>query len=40
MNRVYASYFSKGRFPARTTFEASNLVAGGKIEIECTAYVR
>ncbi|UUP19117.1 transporter substrate-binding domain-containing protein [Nitratireductor thuwali] len=40
MNRVYAGYFPEGRFPARTTFEASNLVAGGKIEIECTAYVR
>ncbi|NCE83789.1 RidA family protein [Pseudomonas sp. Q1] len=39
MNRVYASYFKEGRFPARTTFEASNLVAGAKVEIECTAYV-
>lgn len=39
MNKVYASYFSAGRFPARTTFEASNLVANAKIEIECMAYV-
>lgn len=38
MNKVYASYFSPGRFPARTTFEASNLVANAKIEIECMAY--
>jgi len=39
MNKVYSGYFSQGRFPARTTFEASNLVANAKIEIECMAYV-
>lgn len=39
MNKVYASYFSPGRFPARTTFATSGLVANADIEIECMAYV-
>lgn len=39
MNAVYVRYFSPGRFPARTTFEASNLVANAKVEIECMAHV-
>ncbi|WP_095093036.1 transporter substrate-binding domain-containing protein [Pseudomonas sp. Irchel 3A5] len=39
MNKVYAGYFAADRFPARTTFEAGKLVANGKIEIECMAYV-
>jgi reactive intermediate/imine deaminase len=39
MNKVYASYFSPGRFPARATFEASGLVANAKIEIQCMAHI-
>ncbi|WP_048647667.1 transporter substrate-binding domain-containing protein [Nitratireductor soli] len=38
MNRVYAGYFPERRRPARTTFEASKLIANGKIEIDCMAY--
>lgn len=39
MNRVYKSFFPNGRFPARTTFAASGLVADAGVEIECIAHV-
>lgn len=38
MNKVYLTYFPKNR-PARTTFAASGLAGGAKIEIECWAIV-
>jgi 2-iminobutanoate/2-iminopropanoate deaminase len=37
-NRVYGAYFEKGRAPARTTVEVSNLPKNAKIEISAIAY--
>lgn len=37
MNEVYATYFQKGKFPARTAFESSGLLFGARVEIECIA---
>lgn len=37
MNEVYVSFFSKGRVPARSAVEVSDLAGHGKIEIECIA---
>lgn len=37
MNGVYRSYFPQNRLPARTTFAASKLVSGARVEVECIA---
>ncbi len=37
MNRIYASYFKEGNYPARTTIEAPMAVEGMLLEIECIA---
>ena len=37
LNRVYASFFPNGRFPARSSMGAKALALGAKVEIECTA---
>ena len=37
-NAVYATYFKKGRYPARSAFGANGLALGAKIELECWAY--
>ncbi len=37
MNEVYKTYFSNGRFPARSAVGVNGLALGGKIEIECIA---
>ena len=37
MNEVYTSFFEEGRRPARSTFAASGLAAGARVEIECMA---
>ena len=37
MNEVYKTYFSNGRFPARSAFGANGLALGGRVEIECIA---
>jgi len=34
MNAVYASYFTPGRFPARTTVGVTNLALGALVEID------
>jgi 2-iminobutanoate/2-iminopropanoate deaminase len=40
MNAVYRTYFAPDRMPARSTFGASGLVLGARVEIECWATVR
>ena len=35
MNKVYRTFFSEGRFPARSTFGATALARNGRVEIEC-----
>ncbi len=40
MNEVYATYFEKGRFPARTAFGSSGLLFGARVEIECLALTK
>jgi len=37
-NTIYATYFSKGRYPARSAFGANGLALGAKVELECWAY--
>lgn len=36
-NTIYAGYFEKGRFPARSAFGANGLALGAKVELECWA---
>jgi 2-iminobutanoate/2-iminopropanoate deaminase len=38
MNKVYASYFEAGSYPARTTLEMPGLPDGAEIEVSCIAY--
>ncbi len=40
MNSVYATYFRKDAYPARTTFGNSGLASGNLIEIDCIASFR
>lgn len=37
-NRVYVTYFTPGRLPARSAFGADGLALGALIEVECRAY--
>ena len=37
-NRVYATYFTPGRLPARSALGADGLALGALIEVECQAY--
>ena len=37
-NKVYVTYFSAGKRPARSAFGANGLALGGLIELECQAY--
>ena len=37
-NKIYATYFSKGRYPARSALGVNGLALGAKIELECWAY--
>ena len=37
MSEIYTTFFKKKKKPARTTFAASGLAAGAKLEIECMA---
>lgn len=37
-NKVYATYFKPGRFPARSAFGANGLAIGAAIEVECIAH--
>ncbi|MEM6572921.1 MAG: RidA family protein [Pseudomonadota bacterium] len=36
-NQVYARYFAKGRFPARSALAASGLALNARVEVECLA---
>lgn len=38
LNRVYLTYFDRGRLPARSAFGCNGLAAGALLEIECWAY--
>ncbi len=37
-NTIYAGYFKKGRFPARSALGVNGLALGAKVELECWAY--
>ncbi|HTU12867.1 MAG TPA: RidA family protein [Allosphingosinicella sp.] len=37
-NRVYVTYFTPGRLPARSALGADGLALGALIEVECRAY--
>lgn len=37
-NEVYATYFTRGRMPARSAFGADGLALGASVEVECMAY--
>jgi reactive intermediate/imine deaminase len=37
-NKVYVTYFTQGKRPARSAFGASGLALGGLVELECQAY--
>lgn len=37
VNKIYASYFLQGRYPARTTVGVTNLALGGLVEIDLIA---
>ena len=40
MNGVYASFFSQGRYPARTCVQSEKLFGGSLVEITCVARLR
>jgi 2-iminobutanoate/2-iminopropanoate deaminase len=37
-NKVYMTYFTDGKFPARSAFGADGLALGALLEVECIAY--
>jgi 2-iminobutanoate/2-iminopropanoate deaminase len=37
-NKVYVTYFTDGKFPARSAFGADGLALGALVEVECIAY--
>lgn len=39
MNEVYRTYFSPGKYPARSAMGASGLALGARVEIECIARI-
>ena len=36
-NEVYKTYFTAGRYPARSAFGAAGLALGARVEVECIA---
>ena len=36
-NEIYAAYFEKGRYPARSALAASGLALGARVELDCIA---
>ena len=36
-NEIYAKYFEKGHYPARSALAASGLALGARVELECIA---
>ena len=39
-NKIYAGYFVKGRYPARSALAASGLALGARVELECMAALK
>lgn len=39
-NTIYAEYFEKGQYPARSALAASGLALGARVELECMAAQR
>jgi reactive intermediate/imine deaminase len=39
-NEIYATYFDKGRYPARSALAASGLALGARVEVECMAAIQ
>ena len=39
-NDIYARYFEKGRYPARSALAASGLALGARVELECIAAIQ
>ena len=39
-NKIYVTYFTDGKFPARSAFGADGLALGALVELECIAYAR
>lgn len=37
-NEIYAGYFTKGRYPARSAMGVNGLALGARVEMECIAY--
>lgn len=37
-NAIYATYFKKGRYPARSAMGVNGLALGAKVEMECWAW--
>ena len=37
-NKIYATYFHNGRYPARSALGVNGLALGAKVELECWAY--
>jgi reactive intermediate/imine deaminase len=37
-NKVYVTYFTDGKYPARSAFGADGLALGALVELECIAY--
>ena len=40
MNKVYATFFKSGKFPARSAFGTTGLALNARVEIECVATVK
>lgn len=40
MNKVYATFFKNGNFPARSAFGTTGLALNARVEIECLATVK
>ena len=38
-NRIYASYFKPGHFPARSAMGVTGLALGARVEVECVALI-
>ena len=37
-NKIYVTYFTNGKFPARSAFGADGLALGAALEVECIAH--
>jgi 2-iminobutanoate/2-iminopropanoate deaminase len=38
-NKVYVTYFTDGKYPARSAFGTDGLALGALVEVECIAYI-